>query len=230
MNFSRNQKGSVLLLVMVVAIVFALVVIDLSSRFVSVVHAHHRFAVSNENMRVADELSKIVSLAYEYGTQAGAAGCAAPKQFVTKWTGSDQVTFCFDDPTSNANCAASTFNSEGQVCINFASVPVKIAGHDDSRVHFQASFRPRKNKSLLSQLIPEAEALGGAQAMPPVPTWTPNTFVDKTCAGDASDPAVCRVCGPGQPNICVEIAFCPADKLKNCAASEMLKVDMMVQR
>lgn len=225
----RSQNGSILILVMVVAVVFAIIVMDLSSRFVSLSKDAHRFGVSSETMRVGDEMSKIVAHAYEYGVQVVAQGIACPG--IIQAVGS--VSLCFAPNDLNyGNCVATKFNSTGRVCLDIPASTLisknnQFYDHNvDQRIENQSPF----NSNFLKLFIPDANASNSQSAMPPNPVGPMNAATGYTCTGGGADPAICRKCGAGSPaNFCYQVAFCPVDKAV-CTPAEEIKIDMMIAR
>lgn len=227
MRILRNDKGSILVLVLIISVVFAVIVADLSSRFIRLTHSGAKYAMAAENLRAADELSKVVAKAYEVGIQTSGA-CYPGDEKVINGT----VTFCFADSGSNARCVDSAYGN-GKVCVDVTNSKALALNRADPFDEIAAA-RPRDMQTFSIQLdlIPTASAAGltASTAMPDAPpNVIQNVVPPKTCDGSASDITACRLCGPGQPNICFQIGYCSADN-PGCGVAEEIKIDMMVER
>jgi hypothetical protein len=211
-----------LVIVVVLAAVFAITITNLISRFSMMAGQTRHNIVANENYRIGDEMAKMVGRAYEYGYQLETAACPSGYDFGSYSSG-DRL--CFPaDSSAHPNCVKTTLNSSGSVCLDLVPSGVKVAvtPSGGQLYRFTASAPPRKNWTDLFI----SKAFAAPNYAPPPPTGFNQNAAPATCAGGST---LCRKCGPSQNHICVEITFCPADKI-TCLANEKITLSMMVQR
>lgn len=227
MKPTLNQRGSVLLIVMVAAAVCVLIISTLMMRLSSLAENNKEYNIARENVRVGDELAKIIALAYENGRQiaatSGAAACTASGG-VAMNTGSESL--CFSN-TAAQRCIPTRWRN---VC--FKSMTPRIIGFEGGeKYRWDAISKPARANARVSLFLPTASAQMEDSGQPAAPTGITNTAAAITCPG--SD--ICRRCGTkasGAPFFCFEIAFCKVNwgDDTTCAAEDMFYHDVMIAR
>jgi hypothetical protein len=243
----KNERGSVLILVVVLMGVVLIMVPTISTYISSLSKQSRQYFVNRENLRIGEELGLVVAQAYEYGQQLATAGqtCAGLGYYnVADSSAADN--FCFQNSGGNqtGNCVTSDF-AGNVICLDLTTAPIVIGRTDRDRGKyvFHAKWRNQKTADAasdpmflkrsnharaawLSWLLPEAQATPGADLYrPPNPTGISNSFATITCTG-TGDPSICRACGVGQNFICFQMNYCPADTHNGTAGGCSAEVSM----
>ncbi|MES2854719.1 MAG: hypothetical protein V4692_02595 [Bdellovibrionota bacterium] len=229
-----NQNGSVLLIVLVAAAVCAAIIGGMMARFGDVARLSKNQMIARENVRVGDELAKLVSKAYENQLQRTASGLGAcPAGLFPAIAGGGN--FCFPPDISGVDMKC-VEHRWGKTCVELtgAREPKVITQNDREYFEFHAvGEAPSLFNARLSLLIPAAHAQEQLNLGRPVgfPAWaTPNTYAAVVCDGSAGDADICKECGVGQNRfICFDIKYCPVNNAA-CAANQILSTGVMISR
>lgn len=221
--FSRlkDQKGSVLVVVMIVAFIALIVITTIASRYSSITVTAGQFTRMRENQRIGTELAKLVGLAYEAGQRGP---CVAPNRIIM----AGATPLCFGPPTPDQSCVDSIFGTP-PICLDL-SAPQAIGSANGSRYEFYAKAMPTESISPLKMILPIAEAQTmSVDTYRPAPPTGFNHTVDAIVCDGTGDPLICRACGAAPSNyVCYEVKHCPVEN-PGCTANHE-RVAIMIAR
>jgi hypothetical protein len=224
----KLERGSALIGAVISIAVSAFILASWSSRVVSDSVASRRYLMFNENLRVGEELAKIVSAAYERGKQLPGALCSSPNHRVTGTV----TDFCFLDtstlPSPNF-CVDSQYFAR-HICLDLTSSASYIANtKDEVRFRFTASAHEAHRPSPFLNLSFLSNANAAVVNAAPVPGAVSQTYVtlDTAACNAAGAPLNCRKCSAGSDMVCFNIEFCPVED-SACATKTSLGV--MIKR